>query len=180
MIGGFKEGLKASSRRPPTTPRRRTHHLLGRCRAGAPAPNFADPQHIPAQFPCELRRGDQQIMRSTRARSVVQSGALDWRVRAGLGTALIGEGHTGVDAYLLAPVEIRHARVLGEGVVSGRRRSLTAQAAPSAVHASTAAAALRRLDPHDVSFLFSQNLLRISTAHWGNGVLPFSMDHACP
>ena len=58
---------------------------------------------------------------------MVQSGARDWRARAGQGIALIGEGRAGVDAYHLAPAEIRHARVPGDNVMSGRRRSLTAR-----------------------------------------------------
>jgi hypothetical protein len=115
------------------------------------AGNFGSPQHVMAWMPCIRGRGDRQTKAMKWAGSVKQGGGRDRRARAGLGTALIDEGRADVDAYHLAPVEICHAEVLGEGVVSGRRRSLTAQAAPSAVHASTAAAALRRLDPHDVS-----------------------------
>jgi hypothetical protein len=42
-VGGSIGMLKASSRRPPTTPRRQSQHLLGRCRTSRDAADFGGP-----------------------------------------------------------------------------------------------------------------------------------------
>ena len=120
-VGGFKEGLKASSRRSPTTPRRRTHHVHSRCRTISTSPDFGGQGREKEKMPHRLRACDEHRSMSYRPRSVGPGRAPHPCCRAGPGSGPFEWQVGGVRAVAQKPMTNRPVGRAQDAMGSGIR-----------------------------------------------------------